>query len=445
MAHLDPQPVIGIIGMGDMGKMYARRLSEGGLKTIYVCDKEERYPELVNELQGTSIIPLRSGHAVSRLSDLIIYSVEAAHIVSCVATYGPSTKLGAIVAGQTSVKAPEREAFERYLPDDVDIVSVHSLHGPTVTTEGQPLIIIHHRGSTEKLRLVEEVFRSFKSRYVYLGFEEHDKVTANTQAVTHAAFLSMGTAWKNSSSYPWETTRYVSGIEVVKVNITLRIYAAKWHIYAGLAMLNPSAQSQIQQYARSTTELFKLMIENQSAELSERVWKAREGVFGWPKEEDGGNRGGRAPILLSEDLLDQFSLGQRPEKGTESRNSHLSLLAMVDCWDALGIRPFEHLDVAGTPVFMIWIGVAEYLFRSRSLLSGAIAAGLSDRTHRSEDVEFVLAARGWSECVSFGNFDLYQRRFQETSEFFAPRFDEATKLGGRMIKVIQDAQAAARR
>ena len=166
----------------------------------------------------------------------------------------------------------------------------------------------------------------------------------------------MGTAWKNSSSYPWETTRYVSGIEVVKVNITLRIYAAKWHIYAGLAMLNPSAQSQIQQYARSTTELFKLMIENQSAELSERVWKAREGVFGWPKEEDGGNRGGRAPILLSEDLLDQFSLGQRPEKGTESRNSHLSLLAMVDCWDALGIRPFEHLDVAGTPVFMIWIG-----------------------------------------------------------------------------------------
>ena len=95
---------------------------------------------VLTSLTGTSIIPLRSGHAVSRLSDLIIYSVEAAHIVSCVAEYGPSTKLGATVAGQTSVKAPEREAFERFLPDDVDIVSVHSLHGPTVTTEGQPLV-----------------------------------------------------------------------------------------------------------------------------------------------------------------------------------------------------------------------------------------------------------------------------------------------------------------
>ena len=51
-----------------------------------------------------------------------------------------ATKMNSIVAGQTSVKAPEKEAFEKYLPEDVYIVSIHSLHGPTVTTEGQPLV-----------------------------------------------------------------------------------------------------------------------------------------------------------------------------------------------------------------------------------------------------------------------------------------------------------------
>jgi prephenate dehydrogenase (NADP+) len=61
-------------------------------------------------------------------------------LAGVVAEYGPSTKLGAVVAGQTSVKAPEKEAFEKYLPEDVAIVSVHSLHGPSVTTEGQPLV-----------------------------------------------------------------------------------------------------------------------------------------------------------------------------------------------------------------------------------------------------------------------------------------------------------------
>ena len=255
---------------------------------------------------------------------------------------------------------------------------------------------------------------------------------------------SMGTAWRNSADYPWETTRYVSGIEVVNVNITLRIYAAKWHVYAGLALLNPSAQAQIKQYAHSTTELFKLMVEGREAELAERVWAARKSVFGWDKAEEGGERDGRAPILLSADVLDQFSLGHKSEEdaANASPNSHLSLLAMVDCWAKLGIRPFEHLEVAGTPVFMLWIGVAEYLFRSREMLSSAISASLSDKIHRPDDIEFCVAARGWSECVSFGNFDLYQRRFQEGAEFFAPRFEEAAKLGSRMIKAIQETRHA---
>lgn len=50
-------------------------------------------------------------------------------------------------------------------------------------------VLIKHRGSDRDLRLVENILRHLKSRYVYLSFEEHDEVTANTQAVTHAAFL----------------------------------------------------------------------------------------------------------------------------------------------------------------------------------------------------------------------------------------------------------------
>lgn len=51
-------------------------------------------------------------------------------------------------------------------------------------------IIIQHRATDDKVRLVEDVFRSFKSNYIYLTYDEHDLVTANTQAVTHAAFLT---------------------------------------------------------------------------------------------------------------------------------------------------------------------------------------------------------------------------------------------------------------
>lgn len=168
--------------------MYARRLSEAGLRVV-VCDKPDGYEALAAEYADSPINVLRDGHGVSRVADLIVYSVEAAAIGAVVREYGPSTKVGATVAGQTSVKAPEKAAFEKYLPQDVDIVSVHSLHGPGVTTEGQPFVIIHHRGPQDKVKMVEDVFKGFKSRYVYMTYEEHDEVTANTQACTHAAFL----------------------------------------------------------------------------------------------------------------------------------------------------------------------------------------------------------------------------------------------------------------
>jgi prephenate dehydrogenase (NADP+) len=117
-------------------------------------------------------------------------------------------------------------------------------------------------------------------------------------------------------------------------------------------------------------------------------------------------------------------------------NSHLALLAMVDCWAHLNIQPFDHLDLAATPIFRMWIGVAEYLFRSTERLHTAIRSAVYDVTLCSDDLEFVVAARGWSQCVSFGSFDLYKRRFLETASFFESRFDEASAIGSEMIKAI---------
>jgi prephenate dehydrogenase (NADP+) len=249
----------------------------------------------------------------------------------------------------------------------------------------------------------------------------------------------MGTAWASSNSYPWEHGLYVGGIETVKVNIMLRIYSNQWHVYAGLAILNPAARVQIDQYAQSTTEIFKLMLASDEQGLRSRIYAARDKVFG-PAQS-------RAPILLSEDVLDRFSLGKKPAGGSSSpnetsnkppANSHLSLLAMVDCWATLGIQPFVHLDLAATPIFRMWIGVAENLFRSQKRLDAAITAACYDVSHRSDDLEFVIGARGWSKCVSHGSFNLYKRRFQETAEFFDSRFEEATKVGTAMIKTIMD-------
>lgn len=201
-------------------------------------------------------------------------------------------------------------------------------------------VLIQHRASDESLRFVEEVFSSFGSKYVYLSGEMHDRITADTQAVTHAAFLSMGTAWQANNQFPWEIPRWVGGIENVKINITLRIYANKWHVYAGLAILNPSAKEQIRQYAQSVTELYKLMIEGRREELKRRVKAAGAAVF---RSDTAGQ-----DLLLKDEVLDRFSLSNCSREEAPP-NSHLSLLAIVDCWSQLGIVPYDHM-ICSTPV-----------------------------------------------------------------------------------------------
>lgn len=426
--------VIGIIGLGDMGLLYATKFSSAGWKVV-ACDREELFDSLSERKRQNAwkFDIVKNGHYVSRISDYIIYSVEAENIDKLVKLYGPSTKVGAIVGGQTSCKTPEIKAFEKYLPEDVEIITLHSLHGPKVNTEGQPLVLINHRSKTdESMKFIESLVSCLKSKQVYLTYEEHDRITADTQAVTHAAFLSMGRAWAKLKVYPWTlgVNKWYGGLENVKVNISLRIYSNKWHVYAGLALTNPMAHKQILQYATSATELFTLFLDKKKDELTERLNKAKEFVFG--------NHTGL--LLLDDTIFEKYSLSKDSassdsKESTSLPNSHLSLLAIVDSWHQLGINPYDHM-ICSTPLFRIFLGVSEFLFLSPDLLEKTIDAAIDDHSFRRDDLEFVVAAREWSSIVTFGNFDLYKRQFEDVQKFFEPMLPEANQIGNEMIKTI---------
>ena len=195
---------VGIIGLGDMGAMYARKWSEKGY-SVFGCDLPERTEILQHAFQGTNVSILENAKAVARKSDFLLFSVEASKIADVVATTADSVKYGAVIAGQTSVKYPEIEAFEKYLPSDVHIFTCHSLHGPAFSTQGQKLVIVPHRIDKENYNRIRPIFEALESEIIEVdSYHQHDKIMADTQAVTHMGFESMGTAWKNAGFYPWD-------------------------------------------------------------------------------------------------------------------------------------------------------------------------------------------------------------------------------------------------
>lgn len=415
---------IGIIGLGDMGSVCARKWASKGF-AVFGSDLPERYNLLIEQFEGTAVTILESSKAVARKADFLLYSVEATNIAQVVAQTADSIKYGCIIAGQTSVKTPEIAAFEKYLPSDVHIVTCHSLHGPAFTTEGQKLIVVRHRATDAIYQEAMHIFEALESEIIEIeDYKMHDQIMADTQAVTHMGFESMGTAWKNAGFYPWDHGAYSNGIDNVKILTTLRIFSYKAHVYAGLAILNPYARKQVRQYAKSESELFKLMICEKEESFRQRIKAASEFVF----------HGIRDFITLDPQIMKDFKMAE--EAGSYMPNSHLSLLAMVDAWYQMGVNPYENL-ICQTPPFRLRLGIAEYLFKNETLLEETIQTALYDKSIRADDLEFHSAVREWASIIEYGDMNGYLSHFDQVKGFFADRLQEGARQSARLIEKLR--------
>lgn len=403
-----------------MGKLYARTFARAGY-VVYGSDLEELNQHLRDELQPVGVAVLANGYEVARRSDFLIFCVEAEFIGSVVQTYANSIKYGAVVSGQTSVKSPEIDAFEKYLSADIQIVTCHSLHGPAFETEGQTLIVIRHRATDESYRKVYRVYETLGSKIIEMDdYKRHDQIMADTQAITHMGFESMGSAWKNAGFYPWENAAYTDGIDNVKILTTLRIFSYKSHIYAGLAILNPYARKQVRMYAKAEAELFKLMICEEELTFRKVIHLAKNFIFSKQTR----------PLLLNDEVMKEFSLSSATHPAKV--NSHLSILSMVYAWYKMEINPYDSL-ICQTPPFRLRLGIAEYLFRNEGMLEQSIQAALYDKSIRADDLEFHTAVHEWASLIAYGDMKGYKEHFDAAKNFFADRLENGLKKSSEMI------------
>ncbi len=415
---------IGIIGLGDMGKLFAGIWAKAGFD-VYGCDLPQNFEKLSIDLQDTSIKLLTDGIAVSRICDFILYCVEAENIEKVVAQCGPSTKYGAIVAGQTSVKTPEIQAFEKYLPKDTQILTCHALYGPNVSPIGQTIVLMNHRATNEAYQSASELFQIIGSTIHHLeNYQTHDRMMADIQAVTHIGFESIGTAFMHRKVYPWENTLQANGLDNVKLLMTLRIYSYKFHVYSGLALQNPYARKDVRSYAKSESELFEMMIEEDEKKFRKRIYAARDHVF----------QSQKSSLMLDDKIMNEYRLSPQL---AHKPNSHLSLLAMVDTWHRLNTKPYENL-ICQTPPFRLRVGMAEYLFLNEDLLEETIQTALYEKSIRGEDLAFHTAVHEWANIVEMGDKESYRKHFEATKHFLSDRLEEGRNKSSQLISQLQN-------
>ncbi|WP_367915158.1 prephenate dehydrogenase/arogenate dehydrogenase family protein [Leadbetterella sp. DM7] len=399
---------IGVIGLGDMGKLFARIWAQKGYE-VYGCDLPARTETLREVLPGIHV--LEDAVAVSRISDIIMYAVETERIEEVVRVAGPSTKFGAVVTGQTSVKTPEIQAFEKYLPHDARIVGSHALFGPSISPEGEIVAMYRHRCSNEAFEELKALYEATGARVEELeSYRAHDQMMADIQVITHVGFESLGTAFMHRKTYPWEDKSQIQGIDNIKLLLTLRIFSYKPHVYSGLAFENPFAIRDVRKFAQIENELFGWMITQNRKMLESRVMKAREKVFSVPQ----------AKMMLDDSLMREYTLNPG---SNHKPNSHLSLLTMVCTWADLGIDPYKNM-VCQTPPFRLRVGLAEYLFYNEDLLRESLETALTDRSNYIDDLAYHTAVHEWTNILEIGDRRTYEKHFTATSRFLGDRLQE---------------------
>lgn len=412
---------IGVIGLGDMGRMFAKLWSEAGYE-VYGCDLPKNLP-LLQELLP-KVVVLEDAIAVSRICDIIMYAVETENIDSVVAQAGPSTKFGAIVTGQTSVKYPEIQAFMKHLPKDAQIVGSHALFGPNVSPSGQVMAMFKHRCSQDSFDSVKKLYETTGVRVEELSSHaEHDAMMADIQVITHVGFESLGTAFMRRKVYPWEDQSQIQGIDNIKLLLTLRIFSYKAHVYSGLAFENPFASKDVRKFAEIENELFGLMITGNKNKLEKRIYQAQEKVFSNIAQ----------PKMLDDNLLKEYTLN--PGKNHKP-NSHLSLLTMVCTWADLKINPYDSM-ICQTPPFKLRVGLAEYLFANKELLQESLYTALNDKSNYIDDLAYHTAVHEWTNILELGDRQAYEKQFEATKKFLSGRLEEGRENSTLLLKKLK--------
>lgn len=167
-------PKIAIIGgQGQMGRWFQRFFESQGLQVL-VADR------------GTA----QTSEEVAAQADVVLISVPIPQVGKVVRLVAPHVKPGAALMDLTSVKTEPVAAMLAHYGGEV--VGTHPLFGPgEEDIKGRTVVLCPGRGG-QWLKWLEDLLRQAGARVQITTPEDHDRVMALIQGLSHFLLISLG-------------------------------------------------------------------------------------------------------------------------------------------------------------------------------------------------------------------------------------------------------------
>ncbi|MBM4315349.1 MAG: prephenate dehydrogenase/arogenate dehydrogenase family protein [Deltaproteobacteria bacterium] len=238
---------IGIIGgTGGIGKWFASFFRKEGY-SVHVTGRSEgmSFPELAKRCRA------------------VIVSVPIAATPDTIRRVGPHLPPDSLLMDFTSLK--EEPVGEMLKATSAEVVGCHPLFGPDCPSlAGQNVVLCPARGE-RWLGRMERLFTKSGARITVTTPEEHDRMMALIQGLTHLDTILMGLTLSESGIDQSTLDAFSTPVFRTKRAILKKVFGPRPELYAGLLTGNPNMQGILDMYEKNLRSLKKLIL-NRNAE-----------------------------------------------------------------------------------------------------------------------------------------------------------------------------------
>jgi len=211
----------GIIGgTGKMGRLFAPVFTRAGYETL---------------VSGrTTALTARD---IAEICDIVVVSVPIRETEKVIETIAPLMEPHQLLCDFTSIKVAPVNAM---LASNAEVIGLHPMFGPTVSSiKGQTIVVCPARASEATAARLTGIFTREGAVCTTTTPEEHDKMMAVVQGLTHFVTICMADAMRRAGCDIKATEPYMSPVYQIELGLVGRLLSQDGALYADILEKNP--------------------------------------------------------------------------------------------------------------------------------------------------------------------------------------------------------------